>query len=507
MAIFDQIWVGKWSKLRLVYGISVTLVRIGTHPYWSDSYTVYLYGLNSSHSIFDPHQLFSSQVSPKFTPELSGLHSIFSTWGFKSTLDLSYSTLTVSILILIYLLSNLSSVYMYKYTKSYRLPMVLGFLSILWSAHIIHVSIPIVSGCTPSLSHLSLVSGIIRSNISIPLGDMCHHHLAVGILILIIDYISINTNKNNRVRIRGILRSPFSTNSNIRLSILFIFLSLLCALTSQQLSTLVAYSILSYNYIIYTTLYIHHIWISSLLFTGAISHIGISISNTSRTSSIVYSIISHKYSILSTLSWISLFLGFHTLLIYVHNDTVLAFGIPSKQISIEPTWVQILQGRSGKISPIAISTYSAWANSSVSSSILYIGPGDLLSHHGISLGLHTTQLILTKSVLDVSGTILLPDKYNIGYGYSCDGPGRGGTCDISTWDGIYLGSFWVLNLGGWVTFYYHWKHITIWQGSPSLFDEGSTYLNGYFRDYLWFNSGPLIKGYDSIATTDLSVAS
>jgi photosystem I P700 chlorophyll a apoprotein A2 len=201
-----------------------------------------------------------------------------------------------------------------------------------------------------------------------------------------------------------------------------------------------------------------------------------------------------------------LFLGFHTLLIYVHNDTVLAFGIPSKQISIEPTWVQILQGGSGKITPIAISTYSSWANLPVSSSILYVGPGDLLSHHGISLGLHTTQLIFTKSVLDASGSSLLPDKYNIGYGYSCDGPGRGGTCDISAWDGIYLGSFWVLNLGGWITFYYHWKHLTIWQGSPSLFDEGSTYLNGYFRDYLWFNSGPLIKGYDSISTTDLSVA-
>ena len=184
----------------------------------------------------------------------------------------------------------------------------------------------------------------------------------------------------------------------------------------------------------------------------------------------------------------------------------MAFGIPSKQILLEPSWVQLIQSPSGKLSPIGIIIYISWITPSFVSGILSVGPGDLFSHHGISLGLHTTQLIFSKAVLDTSGSTLLPDKYNMNFSYSCDGPGRGGTCDISSWDGIYLGSFWVLNLGGWVTFYYHWKHVSIWQESPSLFDEGSTYLNGYFRDYLWFNSGPLIKGYDTVSTTDLSVA-
>ena len=34
----------------------------------------------------------------------------------------------------------------------------------------------------------------------------------------------------------------------------------------------------------------------------------------------------HKEAIISHLSWASLFLGFHTLGLYIHNDTVVAFG-------------------------------------------------------------------------------------------------------------------------------------------------------------------------------------
>eukprot|EP01018_Ginkgo_biloba_P040780 Gb_06831 [translate_table: standard] len=38
----------------------------------------------------------------------------------------------------------------------------------------------------------------------------------------------------------------------------------------------------------------------------------------------------HKEAIISHLSWASLFLGFHTLGLYVHNDVMLAFGTPEK---------------------------------------------------------------------------------------------------------------------------------------------------------------------------------
>jgi photosystem I P700 chlorophyll a apoprotein A2 len=44
----------------------------------------------------------------------------------------------------------------------------------------------------------------------------------------------------------------------------------------------------------------------------------------------------------------------------------------------------------------------------------------------------------------------MPDKKDFGYSFPCDGPGRGGTCDISAWDAFYLAVFWMLNTIGWV---------------------------------------------------------
>lgn len=57
----------------------------------------------------------------------------------------------------------------------------------------------------------------------------------------------------------------------------------------------------------------------------------------------------------------------------------------------------------------------------------------------------------------------MPDKKEFGSSFPRDGPGRGGTCDISAWDAFYPAVFRVLNTIGWVTFYRHRKHITPWQ--------------------------------------------
>lgn len=123
----------------------------------------------------------------------------------------------------------------------------------------------------------------------------------------------------------------------------------------------------------------------------------------------------------------------------------------------------------------------------------------------IALGLHTTTLILVKGALDARGSKLMPDKKDFGYAFPCDGSGRGGTCDISAWDSFYLSLFWALNTVGWVTFYWHWKHLGIWQGNVAQFNENSTYLMGWFRDYLWLNSSQLINGYNPFGMNNLSV--
>ncbi|MFM9041603.1 MAG: photosystem I chlorophyll a apoprotein A2, partial [Vulcanococcus sp.] len=192
-------------------------------------------------------------------------------------------------------------------------------------------------------------------------------------------------------------------------------------------------------------------------------------------------------------------------------------------ILVEPVFAQFVQAASGKAiygmdvllsnSASAASTAGgAWLpgwmdaiNDGGNDLFLQIGPGDFLVHHAIALGLHTTTLILVKGALDARGSKLMPDKKDFGYSFPCDGPGRGGTCDISAWDAFYLAVFWALNTVGWLTFYWHWKHLAIWQGNVAQFNESSTYLMGWFRDYLWLNSSQLINGYNPFGSNNLAV--
>jgi photosystem I P700 chlorophyll a apoprotein A2 len=140
-------------------------------------------------------------------------------------------------------------------------------------------------------------------------------------------------------------------------------------------------------------------------------------------------ILDHKEALISHLSWVCLFLGFHTLGLYVHNDVIQAFGTPERQILIEPIfaqWIQAAQGKSlygfnillsASNSLPNLASQNIWLpgwltaiNSSTNSLFLPIGPGDFLVHHAIALGLHTTTLILVKGALDARGSKLIPDK-------------------------------------------------------------------------------------------------
>ncbi|KAJ4967442.1 hypothetical protein NE237_019291 [Protea cynaroides] len=64
---------------------------------------------------------------------------------------------------------------------------------------------------------------------------------------------------------------------------------------------------------------------------------------------------------------------------------------------------------------------------------------DFLVHHIHAFTIHVTVLILLKGVLFARSSRLIPDKANLGFRFPCDGPGRGGTCQVSTWDQLCPG--------------------------------------------------------------------
>jgi photosystem I P700 chlorophyll a apoprotein A1 len=94
---------------------------------------------------------------------------------------------------------------------------------------------------------------------------------------------------------------------------------------------------------------------------------------------------------------------------------------------------------------------------------------------------------------------LIPDKSNLGFRFPCDGPGRGGTCQVSGWDHVFLGLFWMYNSISIVIFHFSWKmQSDIWgsvtpQGAISHitggnFAQSALTINGWLRDFLMVTS-------------------
>ncbi|KAJ9535095.1 hypothetical protein OSB04_un001827 [Centaurea solstitialis] len=239
---------------------------------------------------------------------------------------------------------------------------------------------------------LTLLGGFHPQTQSLWLTDMAHHHLAIAFLFLIAGHM------------------PCSS-----------FFRVITSLVAQHMYSLPAYAFIAQDFTTQAALYTHHQYIAGFIMTGAFAHGAIffirDYNPEQNEDNVLARMLEHKEAIISHLSWASLFLGFHTLGLYVHNDVMLAFGTPEKQILIEPIFAQWIQSAHG--------------------------PGDFLVHHAIALGLHTTTLILVKGALDARGSKLMPDKKDFGYSFPCDGPGRGGGLGMDVF-------IWTSCLGYWI---------------------------------------------------------
>jgi photosystem I P700 chlorophyll a apoprotein A2 len=390
---------------------------------------------------------------------------------------------------------------------------------------------------------LTFLGGFHPQTESLWLTDMAHHHLAIAVIFIIAGHMYrtnfgighsmkeiLNAHKPPSGKLGAGHTGMYDTVNNslhFQLGLALACLGVVTSLVAQHMYAMPPYAFIAKDFTTTAALYTHHQYIAGFLMVGAFAHGAIffvrDYDPEANKNNVLARMLEHKEAIISHLSWVSLFLGFHTLGLYVHNDVVVAFGTPEKQILIEPVFAQFVQASHGKLlygfdlllananslpSGTGAAYLPGWLdaiNNSGNSLFLTIGPGDFLVHHAIALGLHTTTLILVKGALDARGSKLMPDKKDFGYAFPCDGPGRGGTCDISAWDSFYLSMFWMLNTIGWVTFYWHWKHLAIWSGNAAQFNESSTYLMGWLRDYLWQYSAPLINGYTPYGMNNLSV--
>ncbi|MDM3849546.1 MAG: photosystem I core protein PsaA [Aphanizomenon gracile PMC627.10] len=370
--------------------------------------------------------------------------------------------------------------------------------------------------------------------------DISHHHLAIAVLFIIAGHM-YRTNWGIGHSIKDILeahKGPFTgeghkglyenltTSWHAQLATNLAFLGSLTIIIAHHMYAMPPYPYLATDYATQLCIFTHHIWIGGFLIVGGAAHAAIFMVRdydpVVNQNNVLDRVIRHRDAIISHLNWVCIFLGFHSFGLYIHNDTMRALGRPQDMFSdsaiqLQPVfaqWVQNLHTLApGNTAPNALQVVShafgggiVAIGDKIAMMPITLGTADFMVHHIHAFTIHVTVLILIKGVLYARSSRLIPDKANLGFRFPCDGPGRGGTCQVSGWDHIFLGLFWMYNSLSIVIFHFSWKmQSDVWgtvdaDGTVNHitggnFAESAITINGWLRDFLWAQATQVINSY------------
>jgi photosystem I P700 chlorophyll a apoprotein A1 len=381
------------------------------------------------------------------------------------------------------------------------------------------------------------------------LTDIAHHHLAIAVLFLIAGHM-YRTNWGIGHSIQTILeshRGPFTgaghkglyeiltTSWHAQLAINLAMLGSLSIIVSHHMYSMPPYPYLVTDYGTQLSLFTHHMWIGGFCVVGAAAHAAIFMVRdydpTNNFNNLLDRVICHRDAIISHLNWVCIFLGFHSFGLYIHNDTMSALGRPQDMFSdtalqLQPIFAQWVQSTHAFATASATDmvgittapqalfpTSPSWGGDvvtvggKIAMMPISLGTADFMVHHIHAFTIHVTVLILLKGVLFARSSRLIPDKARLGFRFPCDGPGRGGTCQVSGWDHVFLGLFWMYNSISIVIFHFSWKMQSDVWGSVNTkgishitggnFAQSANTINGWLRDFLWAQAAQVIQSYGS----------
>nr|YP_009774054.1 photosystem I P700 chlorophyll a apoprotein A1 [Caulacanthus okamurae]QIZ74671.1 photosystem I P700 chlorophyll a apoprotein A1 [Caulacanthus okamurae] len=374
------------------------------------------------------------------------------------------------------------------------------------------------------------------------LSDTAHHHLALSVLFLVAGHM-YRTNWGIGHSMKEILeahKGPFTgeghkglyeiltTSWHAQLAINLAMMGSLSIIVAHHMYAMPPYPYIATDYPTQLSLFTHHMWIGGFCIVGAGAHASIFMvrdyNPAQNYNNVLDRIIRHRDAIISHLNWVCIFLGFHSFGLYIHNDTMRALGrsqdmFSDTAIQLQPIFAQWVQGihtlAPSNTSPNALATASyAFGGEviSISNKIammpISLGTADFMVHHIHAFTIHVSVLILVKGFLFARNSRLIPDKSNLGFRFPCDGPGRGGTCQVSGWDHVFLGLFWMYNSLSIVIFHFSWKMQSDVWGSISTsgtvshitggnFAQSAITINGWLRDFLWAQASQVIQSYGS----------
>jgi len=374
------------------------------------------------------------------------------------------------------------------------------------------------------------------------LSDTAHHHLALAVLFIVAGHM-YRTNWGIGHSMKEILeahKGPFTgeghkglyeiltTSWHAQLAINLAMLGSTTIIIAHHMYAMPPYPYIATDYPTQLSLFTHHMWIGGFCVCGAAAHAGIFMvrdyNPAQNYNNLLDRVIRHRDAIISHLNWICIFLGFHSFGLYIHNDTMRALGrtqdmFSDTAIQLKPVFAQWVQNihtvAPGNTTPNALSTASyafggdvVAVGNKVAMMPISLGTADFMVHHIHAFTIHVTVLILLKGVLFSRNSRLIPDKANLGFRFPCDGPGRGGTCQSSAWDSVFLGLFWMYNCISVVIFHFSWKmQSDVWgtvQADGTVthitggnFAQSSITINGWLRDFLWAQASQVIQSYGS----------
>jgi photosystem I P700 chlorophyll a apoprotein A1 len=377
---------------------------------------------------------------------------------------------------------------------------------------------------------------------SLWLTDIAHHHVAIAVLFIIAGHM-YRTNYGIGHSMKEILeahKGPFTgeghkgiyeiltTSWHAQLAINLALMGSLSIIVAHHMYSMPPYPYQAIDYGTQLSLFTHHTWIGGFLIVGAGAHGAIFMVRdydpAKNVNNLLDRAIRHRDAIISHLNWVCIWLGFHSFGLYIHNDTMRALGRPQdmfsdKAIQLQPIFAQWIQGihaaAAGNTAPYAAEPASyafGGATVAVAGKVavmpIALGTADFMVHHIHAFTIHVTVLILLKGLLYARSSRLIPDKANLGFRFPCDGPGRGGTCQVSGWDHVFLGLFWMYNSISVVIFHFSWKmQSDVWgtvspDGTVSHvtggnFAESAITINGWLRDFLWAQAADVINSYGS----------
>nr|YP_009314556.1 Photosystem I P700 apoprotein A1 [Liagoropsis maxima]SCW22810.1 Photosystem I P700 apoprotein A1 [Liagoropsis maxima] len=374
------------------------------------------------------------------------------------------------------------------------------------------------------------------------LSDTAHHHLALAVLFLVAGHM-YRTNWGIGHSMKEILeahKGPFTgeghkglyeiltTSWHAQLAINLAMLGSLSIIVAHHMYAMPPYPFIATDYPTQLSLFTHHMWIGGFCIVGAGAHAAIFMvrdyNPAQNYNNLLDRVIRHRDAIISHLNWVCIFLGFHSFGLYIHNDTMRALGrsqdmFSDTAIQLQPIFAQWVQSihtlAPGNTAPNALTTASyafggdvVAIGNKVAMMPISLGTADFMVHHIHAFTIHVSVLILVKGFLFARNSRLIPDKSNLGFRFPCDGPGRGGTCQVSGWDHVFLGLFWMYNALSVVIFHFSWKmQSDVWgsvsnAGSVSHitggnFAQSALTINGWLRDFLWAQASQVIQSYGS----------